>query len=67
MISKKFLLKIDCKVVKDILQKNVKNLISKQFFARWQTLLSNFDFEIEFIKGELDSFPDFLTWEFFVG
>ena len=53
LINKKFLLKIDCKAAKDILQKDVKILVSKQIFARWQALLSNFDFEIEFIKGEL--------------
>ena len=51
LINKKFLLKIDCKAAKDILQKDVKNLVSKEIFARWQALLSNFDFEIEFIKG----------------
>ena len=50
LINKKFLLKIDCKVAKDILQKDVNNLVSKQIFARWQALFSNFDFEIEFIK-----------------
>ena len=50
-----------------ILQKNVKNLVSKQFFTRLQALLSNFDFEIEFIKGELNSLPDFLTREFLQG
>ena len=55
LINKKILLKIDCKTVKDILQKDVKNLVSKEIFARWQALLSNFDFEIEFIKGELNS------------
>ena len=65
--KQKFLLKIDCKATKDILQKNVKNLVSKQIFARWQALLSNFDFEIEFIKGELNSLPDFLTQEFLQG
>ena len=31
--KKKILLKIDCKGAKDILQKNVKNLVSKQIFA----------------------------------
>ena len=67
MIKKKFLLKIDCKGAKDILQKNVKNLVSKQIFVRWQALLWNFEFEIEFIKGELNSFPDFLTREFLQG
>ena len=65
--KKKILLKIDCKGAKDILQKNVKNLVSKQIFVRWQALLWNFDFEIEFIKGELNSFPDFLTREFLQG
>ena len=64
LINKKFLLKFDCKAAKDILQKDVKNLVSKQIFAKWQVLLSNFDFEIEFIKGELNSLPDFLTREF---
>ena len=34
LLNKKFLLKIDCKVTKDILQKDVKNLVSKQIFAR---------------------------------
>ena len=57
-------MKIDCKTAKDILQNDVKNLVSKQIFARWHTLLSNFDFEIEFIKGELNSLPDFLIREF---
>ena len=67
LIKKNFLLKIDYKDAKDILQKDVKNLVSKQIFARWQALLSNFDFEIEFIKGELNSLPDFLTREFLQG
>ena len=50
LINKKFLLKLDCKAAKDILQKDVKNLVSEHIFSRWQALLSNFDFEIEFIK-----------------
>ena len=67
LINKKFLLKFDCKSAKDILQKDVKNLVSKQIFARWQALLSNFDFEIEFIKWELNSLPDFFSREFLQG
>ena len=39
----------------------------KQIFARLQTLFSNFDFEIEFIKGELNSLPNFLSQEFLLG
>jgi hypothetical protein len=64
LINKTFLLRVDCKSAKEIIQKDVKNLVSKQIFARWQALLSAFDFEIEFIKGENNSLPDFLTREF---
>ena len=60
LYMKPFLLRIDCKSAKPILENDVKNIISKQIFARWQALLSNFDFEIEFIKGENNSLPDFL-------
>ena len=42
----------------------VKNITSKHIFARWQAILSNFDFQIEYIKGENNSIPDFLTCEF---
>jgi len=49
------------------LQKDVQNLVSKQIFARWQAILSTFDFDIEFIKGSNKSLPDFLTREFLQG
>ena len=61
---KSFLLRIDCKSAKEILQKDVQNIASKQIFARWQAILSIFDFKIEFIKGNENSLPDFLTREF---
>lgn len=64
---KSFLLRIDCQSAKTILEKDVKNIISKQIFARWQALLGNFDFEIEFIKGENNSLSDFLSREFLQG
>ena len=64
LFIKNFLLRIDCKSAKEILQKDVQNLVSKQIFARWQAILSAFDFEIEFIKGVNNSLPDFLTREF---
>jgi len=67
LYKKPFLLRIDCKSAKPILENDVKNIISKQIFARWQALLSNFDFEIEFIKGETNSLPDFLSREFLQG
>lgn len=59
LIMKHFLLRIGCQSYKSIFEKYIKNLIFKQIFARWQAFLGNFDFEIEFIKGENNSFPDF--------
>ena len=67
VFNKKFLLRIDCKSAKEILQKDVQNLVSKQIFARWQAILSVFDFEIEFIKGSSNVLPDFLSREFLQG
>ena len=64
LLNQKFLLRVDCKSAKDILQKDVQNIASEQIFARWQAILSIFDFEIEFIKKESNSFPNFLTREF---
>jgi len=34
LLNQKFLIWVDCKSAKDILQKDVKNLASKQIFAR---------------------------------
>ena len=42
-------------------------IASKQIFARWQAILSIFYFNIEYIKGELNSIPNFLTHEFLQG
>ena len=67
LFIKKFLLRIDCKSAKQVLQKDVQNLVSKQIFARWQAILSSFDFDIEFIKGTNNSLPNFLTREFLQG
>ena len=57
-------LRIDCSAAKHILKKYVKNLVLKQIFAKWQSELSSFDFEIGYIKGEHNSLPNFLTREF---
>ena len=57
----------DCKHAKEILQKDVQNIVSKQIFARWQGILSVFYFEIEFIKGDSNSVPYFLSHEFLQG
>lgn len=34
IINQGFLLKVECKATKDVLKKDVKNLVSKQIFAR---------------------------------
>ncbi|CAN1314279.1 hypothetical protein LINPERPRIM_LOCUS29259 [Linum perenne] len=67
LINQKFLIRVDCQAAKGILEKDVKNLASKQIFARWQAILSVFDFDIEIIKGQANSLPDFLTREFLQG
>jgi len=64
LLNQKFLIRVDCKSAKEILQKDVKNLTSKQIFARWQAILSVFDFEIEYLKGTSNSLLDYLTREF---
>ena len=67
LFNQKFLIQVDCKSAKEVLQKDVQNLVSKQSFARWQAILSVFDFDIEHIKGETNSILDFLTCEFLQG
>lgn len=61
LLNKKVLLRIEFKLAKEVLENKIKNLASKQIFARWKTIPSMFDFIIEFIKEETNSFPDFLT------
>ena len=67
LLNQKFLLRIDCKAAKNVLQKDVQNIASKQIFARWQSILSVFYFEIEHINGSSNALPDFLTREFLHG
>lgn len=64
LFNKTFLLKMDCKVAKNILKKDVQNLASKYIFAIWQALLSCFDFEIQHIEGKNNALPNFLTRKF---
>jgi hypothetical protein len=64
LVNQIFLIRIDCKSTKYVLEKDVENIASKHIFARWQSILSIFYFEIEYIKGSQNSIPDFLTREF---
>lgn len=67
LLNQKFLLRIDCKSTKEVLQKDVQNIASKQVFARWQAISSIFDFDSQYIKGKSNSLLDFLTREFLQG
>ena len=64
LLNQKFLIIIDCKSAKHVLEKDVQNIASKQIFARWQAILSVFDYDIKFIEGTQNSIPDILTHEF---
>ncbi|GKD64800.1 enzymatic polyprotein, partial [Tanacetum coccineum] len=63
LYMKPFLLRIDCLSAKSIVEKDVKNLISKQIFARWQALLrmSNSDKKIIIPRPKLPSPPSPLS------
>ena len=64
LLNQKLLLRIDCKSAKYVIEKDVENIASKHIFARWQAILSVFDFDIEYIKGSQNTILDFLTCEF---
>ena len=64
MLNQKFLIRVDCSAAKQIFKKDVPNLTHKQRFANWQSALFAFDFDIDYIKGEQNSLPDFLTQEY---
>ena len=50
LINKKFVLRTDVVSMNKVLNKEVKKA-SEAKFARWQALFSNFEFDIEHIKG----------------
>ena len=65
LLNQKFLLCIDCKSAKYVIEKDVENIASKHIFARWQAILSVFYFDIEYIKASQNAIPNFLTREIF--
>jgi hypothetical protein len=50
LINKKFLIGIDCKSAKYVLEKDVENIASKHIFARWQSILNIFDLKLNILK-----------------
>ena len=64
LYNQKFLIKTDCQAAKYMFNKDFKHDVSKQMFARWQSHLAPFDFEIIYKKGTDNSLPDFLTREY---
>ena len=67
LLNQHFLIRVDCSAAKQIIKQDVKNLAQKQIFATWQGLLSVFDFDIEYIKGDNKSLLGFLTREYLQG
>ncbi|MFS7982223.1 putative nucleotidyltransferase, Ribonuclease H [Helianthus anomalus] len=64
LYNQKFLIKTDCQAAKFMFNKDFKHDVSKQMFARWQSQLAPFDFEISYKKGSDNSLPDFLSREY---
>ena len=64
LLNQKFLLQIDCRSAKYVIEKDVENIASKHIFAQWQAILSVFYFDIKYIKGSQNPIPDFFTREF---
>ena len=64
MANQYFILKTDSRASKFILEKDEKIVVSKQIFARWQAILSCFDFEVVPIKGKQNPLADYLSREF---
>lgn len=67
IINTHFTLRTDCSSLKGVLEKDAKDLAAKLIFARWQAMFSLFRFDIEHIKGESNSLPEFLTREYLQG
>jgi hypothetical protein len=64
LINKKFMLRIDAATMNKVLNKEVKKERDAKF-ATWRALFSNFDFDIEHVKGNENSIPNFLSREHF--
>ena len=64
LLNQKFLLRIDCKSAKYVIEKDVENIDLKHIFDWWQAILSVFDFDIKYVKGPQNTIPNFLTCEF---
>ena len=64
LLNQKFLLRIDCKSAKYVIEKDVENIDLKHIFDWWQAILSVFDFDIKYVKGPQNNILDFLTCEF---
>ncbi|KAL4345352.1 hypothetical protein AHAS_Ahas11G0269800 [Arachis hypogaea] len=46
LFNKTFIIRTGCKAAPSVLKNDVKNLVSKQIFSRWQAILSCFDFTL---------------------
>lgn len=64
LLNKGYLLRIDCRSVNNVLENDVKNIYFEHIFVKLQAILCFFFyFELDYVKGEDNSLPDFLTIE----
>jgi len=63
LINKPFLLRTDASTPQKVLTKDIKKT-GETKLARWKALFSNFDFQVEHIKGKDNNLPYFLSIEY---
>jgi len=61
ILNTHFTLRTDCSSLKRVLEKDATDLVAKLIFARWKAMFSMFCFDIEHVKGESNSLPEYLT------
>lgn len=64
LYNQNFLIRIDAQSVKYMFDKDFKHDASNLMFARWQTQVAPFDFEIQYKKEIYNSLPGFLSREY---
>ena len=62
-MNQEFLLRVDCKSAKSVLQKDVKNIASKHIFARWQAILELYD-EVRQYRKEIKELRQFIGFRY---
>ena len=62
-LNQEFLLRVDCKSTKSVLQKDVKNIAFKNIFAKWQAILELYD-EVRQYRKEIKELRQFIGFRY---